>query len=354
MQGQGKYKEISDVYEARILGGEFAAGTPFPSVETICRKFNVARSTAVHAVSELRRKGLVRTLPSVGSVVARASRLLGLILPGVAYSEFFPPILAEISRKCQRNGYGLLFGDVANPDPVQRARQAVAFAHDLVSKRPAGVFFQPLTFLDDSERTNRAISDVFARAGVPLILLDCDIVPAPQRSSFDLVGINNYDAGRRLGAHLLDVGVRRVLFVARSACRSVADRADGLSKVLSTSAAFAHVMLDGTKDEASFRRAFRRVEPDAVVCANDTIAVHVRKFLDALSRRVPEDVRLAGFDDSLCATILSPPLTTIRQPCADIASNAFDMMLARLADPSAAPKEISLPAPLVVRRSTGR
>ena len=70
--------------------------------------------------------------------------------------------------------------------------------------------------------------------------------------------------------------------------------------------------------------------------------------------RVPDDLLLAGFDDMRASSVMSPQLTTIHQPCEQIAAKAFYGLLDRMADPSRPPLEIFLPAPLVERASTQR
>ena len=77
------------------------------------------------------------------------------------------------------------------------------------------------------------------------------------------------------------------------------------------------------------------------------------RSLESQGTRVPRDVRVVGFDDVKYATLVSPPLTTIHQPCRDIAVIAFRTMLDRLADPTLPTRRISLPPRLVVRESCG-
>ena len=58
-----------------------------------------------------------------------------------------------------------------------------------------GVFFAPLETTKDKDRVNRSVIAAMKATGIPIVLLDRDIVPFPQRSSFDLVGIDNRQAG---------------------------------------------------------------------------------------------------------------------------------------------------------------
>jgi LacI family transcriptional regulator len=68
---------------------------------------------------------------------------------------------------------------------------------------------------------------------------------------------------------------------------------------------------------------------------------------------VPRDLRIVGFDDARYATLLSVPLTTMHQPCREIAVTAFRAMLDRIADPSLPPRSLVLSPRLVVRESCG-
>ena len=65
-----------------------------------------------------------------------------------------------------------------------------------------------------------------------------------------------------------------------------------------------------------------RKAPDAFICGNDHTAARLLQTLGAIGKQVPRDVLLAGFDDVACAQLLSPPLTTMRQPCEEIAAVA--------------------------------
>ena len=92
---------------------------------------------------------------------------------------------------------------------------------------------------------------------------------------------------------------------------------------------------------------------DAFVCANDHTAALLIRHLKQAGAHVPKDVRIAGFDDAKFATLVSVPLTTVRQPCRDIAVTAFRAMLERIADPTLPTRNMLLRPRLVVRESCG-
>jgi LacI family transcriptional regulator len=93
--------------------------------------------------------------------------------------------------------------------------------------------------------------------------------------------------------------------------------------------------------------------PDAIVCANDQMAIGVLRALAAHSIRVPEDIAVVGFDDIYHATLSDPPLTTVRQPTRGIGERACERLIERIADPGLRPEVELLPTELIIRSSCG-
>lgn len=350
------YASIVAAVSDEIADGRYDDGA-FPSLTQLTRRFSVARATAQRALAELRRLGLVMTRPGSGTRLVRA-RKIGLIVPGVAYTEFFPPIVGEISRLAQDRGYVLLFADVDAPTPERRAAKTRAFAERLVAERVSGVIYQPLELQNEADAVNREVLAVLSAARIPVVLLDYDIVPSPQRSAYDVVGINNADAGYRLASHLLAQGARKIHFLMRpNWAPSVRNRLRGMITAVTAfserSGRYA-VLTAEPDDLKALKRHLRGGRPDVFICGNDTAAAVFKQTLDKAGLRVPDDVLLAGFDDVRLASLLTPPLASVRQPCVQIGAVAFERLVARMQNPALPAQEIYLPAPLVVRASTTR
>ena len=352
-----KYRSLFETLKANVLSGKYGNGKAFPSVRALIRRHGLSNSTVLHALDELVRQGLICREQGRGTFVVDrgASRRIGLIVPGVAYSEFFPPIVSRISCLSQKEGFHLLFGDIASKSPRLRVREARRFAKDLVGQGVAGVLYQPMELVDDGERVNREILSIFDRAHIPVVILDNDFLQSPHRGGYDVVGIDNVAAGAIVAEHLIGCGVERISFQKRSLCSaSVNARLRGVISTLPVGRC--HVacnILEAEPDDvAAVRRHLRTCKPDAFVCGNDTAAVALKQTLETLGRRVPDDIMLVGFDDVRFAKIVSPPLTTIHQPCDLIGETAFDRLLERINDPSLAPLSLLLPIELVVRGST--
>lgn len=96
----------------------------------------------------------------------------------------------------------------------------------------------------------------------------------------------------------------------------------------------------------------RAPELTAVLCASDTIAAGVMQYLKKIGKRVPEDVSIIGFDDSLVASCCTPPLTTFRQNRELIATTCAEKLLAAI-DGNASYEIVRIPVDFVERNSVG-
>ena len=233
-------------------------------------------------------------------------------------------------------------------------------ARDFVKQGVAGVICQPIEFLKDSEQITRRILSVFDEASVPVVLCDYDFTGFPKRSAYDVVGIDNVKAGALVYEHVKSVGAKRIGFLVRPyASQSQLDRLNGAIIANKTARdgvnceilipLFAH-----PEDSKQISRYVRRNKPDAIICGNDKTAAILKGTLETLGVDIPRQLVLAGFDDVSIATIMSPRLTTIHQPCDKLAEVAFYRLLDRIRNPDMCPEVISLPVTLVVRESTSR
>ncbi len=344
------HSQITEALRRGILDGEYKSR--LPSEAQIARRFHCARKTAVRAMEQLVWEGLAVRRKGKGSFVSRdhLRRTIGLIV--MSYSEMFPSVCREISCRCQAAGHALLLGQIASGSPKERAEQAKALAEKFSEQGVAGVIFQPIGFLPDADRLSADIVDIFRQRSIPVVLIDSDIVPIPDRSGCDTVEIDNFEAGYRLARHILQRRPGgRILFCTRpygphsSELRwlgvQAAARANGVDRLLCE-----------PDDEATIGRRLKSRKVAAVICGYDALAVKMAAVLKRLGKRIPEDILLAGFDDVGFASAMSPALTTVHQPCEQLSRIAFDMLMRRIDGNGGEPQRILLTAPLVVREST--
>ena len=343
--------EITEWLSEKIRSGAYGAGSPFPSLSAIMKRFSISRPCAAKSVAELKRMGLVVT--RVGSGTRVRNRTIGVAIPGTADSEFFRALLDGIAVNCQTHGIEMVVGDFPE-DHARRASEAVNLARHFVERKVAGVILQPIGFNAEAAKINRTIEDILGDAKIPVVLIDYDVVPPPERSRHDLVAIDNFNAGRRIALHLLKSGAKRIsCLLRRLSADSVWTRYDGVDSVLKRAHGICADRIEAEPDDAkAIAAGLKKFRPDAIVCSNDIAANNLLKTLAKLKVRVPQDVMLAGFDDVKLAGEMQPGLTTIRQPCAELAMTALQTLISRIDNRALPPRQILLDAPLVVREST--
>lgn len=185
----------------------------------------------------------------------------------------------------------------------------------------------------------------------------------PAERDVDVVAADNLSGSAAILTHLVeDHGKRRIYHVdGPPGMPDTVQRRSGLLQVLRDHPA---VRLAGTAHGSNYVEsglvAGQRILadcqgelPDAVVAANDQMAIGVLRSLTAAGIRVPEQVAVAGFDDIFPARLCEPPLTTVHQPMGMLGERACDRLLKRIATPSLPPQVELLRTELVLRQSCG-
>jgi LacI family transcriptional regulator len=197
---------------------------------------------------------------------------------------------------------------------------------------------------------------------VPVVVVAGDM----SQRGVDVVSADNWSGAHALVEHLVaDHGRLRLFHVdgpatapdagaRRGAMQAVIDAYPGT--VLTGSFCGRFAVQSG--QEAAERlladtRAVGRPLPDAIVCANDQMAIGVVRTLTARGVRIPEEVAVVGFDDIFPASLTDPPLTTVHQPMRKIGERGCDRLIERITDPTLRPRVELLPAELVLRSSCG-
>lgn len=365
MNTKSKHSEISRHLETEIASGKYGDGSRLPSEVQLVKQFKVSRPTVARAFRDLEAQGLIERRAGSGTYVrntspARASsRILGLLVPGLASTEIFQIICGEIASLARVQDYGLLWGGSANPreDLDASLSHAEELCRQFIERKISGVFFAPAELDPGQEQANRRLAESLREAGIPVVLIDRDMLDFPGRSEFDLVGLDNMASGYIVANHLIRLGCKRFFFVARPFSATTVD-----ARIAGVREALARHRLEpdpgwvrhGDPSDLKFVRSLTAGNlADALICANDFTAAVLLRSMQSLGIRAPKDFRVVGFDDVKYATLVSPSLTTVHQPCRDIAVIAFRTMLERLAEPSLPARSIYLTPRLVVRESCG-
>ena len=356
-----KHRRVFEYILSDINSGKLKDGDRLPSEFELVKQFGSSRPTVARALHDLQNMGLVERKAGSGTYVNKTQKPVeswrfGLLIPGLGSTEIFEPICGQLARLAQKQHHTLIWGDFGekqgDPDPGLIEQVCNSY----IRQKVAGVFFAPLELTEDKDRINRSVIAAMKSAEIPIVLLDRDIVPFPQRSGFDLVGIDNRQAGFLVANHFIKLGCKRIDFVSRpDSAPTVMLRIAGYREALLHNGilpdpAWVH---NGNPADKAFVKGIIDNGATDIICANDLTAANLMRTLDTLGYSVPQKIRVAGFDDVRYAELLRPSLTTIHQPCTDIGTIAMQVMLERIKTPTLPSRDILVQPNLVVRKSCG-
>jgi LacI family transcriptional regulator len=184
----------------------------------------------------------------------------------------------------------------------------------------------------------------------------------PAVRAADVVTADNRAGSAALVSHLVEVHHRRRLFHVDgpSTAPDAQERRLGLGQVLEAHPGTALIgsysgrfSVQSGVEAGELLLSRRDDLPDAVVCANDQMAIGVLQALARGGVRVPDALAVTGFDDIYPGSLSDPSLTTVHQPMRLLGERACARLLERLAAPDLPPQVELLPTSLVIRRSCG-
>ncbi len=196
-------------------------------------------------------------------------------------------------------------------------------------------------------------------ARVPVVV----IAGTPGERAADVVAADNFSGSAAIITHLIAEHGKRRLFHLDGPPNSpdASQRRQALEYVLRShpecqlvgSAQGILSVRSGELAGENLLARYRTALPDAVVCANDQMAIGVLRAFAADGVRVPEDIAVVGFDDIALGSLYDPTLTTVHQPMRMLGERACALLLDRIADPDLSSAVELLPTELVLRASCG-
>lgn len=307
-------------------------------------KFDKASPATVERVTEIARRLDYVPSATARSLVAKSSRLVGVLLPaseseGIFLSSHNVVVIGAIERLLREKGYYLLLRGISAADGV---------AGTLKSWNLDGAIL--IGFLDSEIQNLRATFDT------PLVVLESYAA----HTDFMTVRLNDHDGGYQATKHLIQNGHRKIAFVGTPMAERGVDREryEGYLAALDEAGiteeptvipcpAVSHAM--GV--EAGMLLGQKFPEITAAFATADQLAVGLIEGLYAVGRKVPDDLSIVGFDDLEIAATARPPLTTITQNLKQKAATAVDLLLHTIQSSLDQPQETVLDVKLIERKS---
>ncbi|PMR68259.1 LacI family DNA-binding transcriptional regulator [Halomonas heilongjiangensis] len=184
---------------------------------------------------------------------------------------------------------------------------------------------------------------------------------AEEDPDWPCIGFDNAGPARALAEHLLMLGHRQLAVVSAPVDSNDRARArlEGFRQAAEATGCpvpperivtVEYGIAEGCQAFESLMR--QQPPPTAILCGNDTLAFGVMLAAQRAGIRIPEELSITGFDDLPQARFMSPPLTTIAVPAAEIGRRVADALIARIGGETTPHRQL-IDAPLVLRASTG-
>jgi LacI family transcriptional regulator len=360
MAKKNSFIEIYEKIKSDILEGRTAYGAMLPSEKQLSDEMKVSRPTIAKVYNALQNEGLVKKRAGFGTMVIHSQTkkmyTFGLLLPGSGETEIFRIIIDQFIQMEKERDFSCLWeGTVANNAEV-RKEIILRICHSYIERKVDGVFFSPLERTQRAIDLNQRICNLFDSNNIPVVLMDRDIFLFPRRSKFDLVGIDNYQAGYLMAEHLVLAGCKKIhFFCRRDSAYTVDMRISGCRTALMDSGipfTSENIFVAEPNNMEVVRKIPITKGKTGIVCANDSTAAVLMSSLADIGVKTGRDLLMVGFDDMRYARNLQVPLTTFQQPCQDIGRISIEVMYNRLRNLNQPAATVSLSGQLIVRESS--
>jgi LacI family transcriptional regulator, galactose operon repressor len=322
------------------------------SVATVSRVLNgrsdvsdETRSLVTRVMREQGYRGRPRTgrKPN-GAANGRPGFVVGLLVP-LVQPVYFSAIFGGAAEALHEQNIKFML----TPTLHQREREISLFAWLMQGMADSALLILP----DESSDELEALLD----QGYQYVVVDPRKPLAERIPSVSAAHASGADQAMQ---HLLSLGHRRIAAVTGPAgWQATEDRRRGYYAALAGAGIPLRPELEVEGDfeisggvAAGEALLDLRNPPTAIFAFNDLLAIGVMQALRARGLRVPEDVSVVGFDDLAYATIVTPRLTTVRQPLAEMGRTAVSMLVRLLEHKRIETVHVQLGTRLVVREST--
>jgi DNA-binding LacI/PurR family transcriptional regulator len=351
------YLQIAEDIRSRIVSGKLSVGSQLDSHQRISVSYGVSLITVKKALAHLVNEGLLISRMGKGTYVAAqhpqaarvGARCIGLVLRDLQ-SPFFSLIVHAAEEAAYEKGYNILLSSSSGQAEKEEAQ--------IRNFRKIGVSGMIIASMRRVYRITPAIGELL-REGFPFVM-----VSYMQDESVPFVGTDHELGGYIATKHLLGLGYRRVGYINGEEGNLVGEvRKIGYLRALHEEGAEPDLGLrlrrrgewndfqSGYEIGQHFVSLQRRA--DALFIYNDLSALGFEKAVLEGGLRIPGEIAIVGFDNIERGEYADVPLTTIRQPTAEIGRKAVQVLLEKI-EGSQAPLRTILSPSLVVRSSCGQ
>ncbi len=314
------------------------------SVATVSRVLN--NSDTVKAKNRDRVLQAIKEANYQPNLLARQLRTSRSFMILVMVSNIANPFCAEvvkgIEEQAEKNGYRILLCNSGSD--IERSRSGLSL---LTGKMVDGIITM----------------DAFTRlTELAALIGDAPWVQCAEYAdagAVSCVGINDVDASQHVVSRLADGGRQRIALINHDLSYKYARlRERGYKSVLHLrDLSYQAIEYASDLSAAAGMAAMTRLlatepPPDAVFAVSDTLAAGALRAIEKAGLRIPQDIAVVGFDGTELSEMVSPPLSTIKQPSRDIGRKAVDLLLNKIDNPDAPTERVMMNWRFISRASS--
>jgi len=199
---------------------------------------------------------------------------------------------------------------------------------------------------------------LFTDKHIPVVFFDRMV----KEIDADRVLIDDFQGGYNVTKHLIDQGCKRIAHITGSLNLSIySERKRGYKEALKNSNIQVDqdmvivnnlTRLDGL--QAVKQLLELKIRPDAIFCGNDTTALSAIIYLKQIGVKVPEDIAIVGFSNEPYSEVVTPSISTIKQPGFEMGQKAAEMLISQVENRNQSKefKTIVMPSELIIRESS--
>ncbi len=332
-----KYKTVLKHLEKLISSGKIKVGERLPSENELSELFGVTRMTVRRALIELEKSGIIFKIRGVGSFVSNVDWLSSKKIGVLVHNH---SIVFGIVKTCTAFGIKCYVEDVG-----KNMLEEIKNLKNLIEMKVDGLIVEPRSFT-----TEDTVFKDTLKSGLPIVFVDRNVKDYPEVPT---ILSDNFSGAVELAKHMVETHKsQNALFVTHESLEisSVKERYDGISSQYRNKVE----ILQLPKIQSNFSSVVKELQRniDTIFFCNDILAMRGLTFLLKNGIKVPENVKIVGFDDETFAGIVHPGLTTVRQDLEQIGSLAV-VNLVNLFKGENIDNIVKIKTELVVRNSCG-
>lgn len=338
------------------------AGVSISTVSHVLNKTKYVSPELVQKVEDAVKKLKYEVNPIARSMKSNKLGVVGIITEDLC-GVFYPYVIKGVASVLSREGYQMMVCDITGEKghAEEQARETALFK-SLVQSRVDGIIF--VTMIPE-EKQKSYCSSLLKITREPKIIPLVSIERNMSRFGIDSVYFDSYENARKAVLHLIDCGCRKIVHITGPLSMEIAaERTASYRDVMKEQGLDQNIesmIANGDYSHQSGYKAMKYLienvpDLDGVFCANDQMAVGALKALKKLNRRVPEEIKVIGYDDVFVSSIVEPALSTVHIQKFHAGAKAAELLLDQIKHIEEGkrrnPVGIKMESRLVIRRST--